>query len=110
MGTIITTRIIQLCAVPIVTLIGSYFYAMPCAKIVGIFGRYGIPSQALPQLYPECVPFIKGTSLNQYGIVHAGTFGQPEQAAAVLDMTFGMSMWLALMLHAIGVEIYVSRL
>jgi hypothetical protein len=91
-------------------MIGSYFYAMPCAKIGGMFAEYGIPSQALPGFYPECVPFIKGTSPNQYAIVHAGTYGRPEQVAAVLEMTFGMSMWLALMLHAVGVEIYVSRL
>jgi hypothetical protein len=93
-----------------VTMIGSYFYAMPCSKIVGILKEYGIPSQALPGLYPECVPFIKGTTPNQYAIVHAGTFGRPEQAAAVLDMTFGMTLWLALMIHAIGVEIYVNPL
>jgi hypothetical protein len=108
MGSIITERLIGMCVLPIITMIGDYYYAMPCSKILGILAAFKIPSQALPGFYPECVPFVKGASPNQYAVVHAGSYGRPEQVAAALDITFGMTLWLALMIHAIGVEIYVS--
>jgi hypothetical protein len=108
MGCIITERLIGLCAVRLVTKMGDYVYAMPCSKIAGIFQNYGIPSAALPGFYPECIPFVSSASPNQYAIVRAGNYGRPEQSAAALDALFGMTLWIALMIHAIGVEVYVS--
>jgi hypothetical protein len=81
---------------------------MPCSKIVGIMTTYGIPGQAARGLYPACVPFLNGQS-DPHAVVQVGGVGRPEQIAASLDISFGMSLWLALMLHAIGIEIYVSQ-
>lgn len=69
---------------------------------------YGIPGQATRGLYPACVPFLNGQS-DPHAVVQVGGVGRPEQIAASLDISFGMSLWLALMLHAIGIEIYVSQ-
>ena len=34
--------------------------------------------------------------------------GQPECLAALIDLLFGMSLWLALALHVLGVELYLG--
>lgn len=70
---------------------------------------FGIPSQAARGLYPACVPFLNGQG-DPYAVVQAGGAGRPEQIAALLDISFGMTLWLALAIHAIGIEIYVSPL
>lgn len=80
---------------------------MPCSKIVGIMTTYGFPSQAARGLYPACIPFLNGQG-DLYAVVQAGGAGRPEQIAASLDISFGMSLWLALMIHAVGIEFYVS--
>lgn len=33
---------------------------------------------------------------------------QPEQISASLSISFGMAMWLAIVLHAVGVELYLN--
>jgi len=68
---------------------------------------YGIPTQAITGLYPGCLSYMNGTSPNQNVVVHANQNGTPEQVAASLDMSFGMTLWLAFVLHAVGIEIYV---
>lgn len=94
-----------------ITNIGSYYYAMPCAKINGIYQEYGIPPQAIRGRYPACASFLDGSNTNQYAVVHASMNGPgPENSAAVLDLCFGPSLWMALMVHAIGLEIYVCPL
>ena len=108
MASIITLRLILLCASPIITDIGSFYYSMPCEKIVGLYQEYHIPEQAALGQYPSCLTYINGSDPNAHASVHATANGLPEQAAAVLDMSFGMCLWLALALHVIGLEIYVS--
>jgi hypothetical protein len=93
---------------PIITQIGSYYYAMPCSKITAILTSFGAPEKAVASLYPPCISFLNGTAPNQYAVVHANQNGNPEEVAASLDMAFGMTLWLALLLHAVGIEIYVS--
>ena len=53
--------------------------------------------------YTRIVP--SGDS-DEYVAVHAITAG-PEGEAAAINLTFGMSMWIALVIHAIGVEVYL---
>lgn len=33
--------------------------------------------------------------------------GGPEQIASVLDITFPLSIWLALVIHVVGIELYL---
>ncbi len=40
-------------------------------------------------------------------IVPVVSNGQPECLAALMHATFGMSFWVALVLHAVGVEVYL---
>lgn len=68
----------------------------------------GIPEELVLTVYPTCESFLNGTNPGQHAVVSATVAGGPEQAAAVLDITFGMSFWMAFVLHAVGIEVYVS--
>lgn len=87
---------------------GSYYYAMPCQKITGVMASFRMPTQLVLALYPACESYLNGTNLDQHAVVPADFTGGPEQAAALLDITFGMSIWMAFVLHAVGIEVYVS--
>jgi hypothetical protein len=77
---------------------------MPCQKIPGIMNSFGMPEQLVLSVYPTCESFLNGTSPNQHAVVPASVAGGPEQAAAPLDMTFGMSIWMA----CLTLEVLVS--
>lgn len=85
----------------------GYYYAMPCAKIASIY-----PSserQNVLALYPGCAAFFDGTNPTISVAVLGDKYsGQPEQTAALLDNLFGAALWIALAVHAAGIEIYVS--
>lgn len=84
---------------------GGYYYAMPCDKIAWLLRS----STYLVSKYPTCAEFVNGTDLNAHAAVLGSMAGTgPEQAAAILDASFGASLWLALMIHAIGIEIYLQ--
>ena len=95
-------------AILIISSIGSYYYAMPCQKINAIMTSFGMPTKLVLTMYPTCESALNGTNPNQHAVVPANIVGGPEQAAALLDITFGMSIWMAFVLHAVGIEVYVS--
>lgn len=70
--------------------------------------RSGIPEQLVLTYYPTCEAFANGTNLRKHAVVAATVGASPESGAAVLDITFGMSLWMALVLHTVGIEVYVS--
>jgi hypothetical protein len=70
---------------------------------------YGIPLQMAKRKYPDCAIFFNGTNMNQYAVVHAINNGGPEEVAALLDILFDMTVWLAIVLQAVGIEVYVSH-
>lgn len=80
--------------------------ARPCEQILYTF--HGNQTATMLR-YPECAAFFTGENLDQHAAVKAILGGGTAiEAAAALGITFGGSGWLALALHAIGVEIYVS--
>ncbi|KAF2164775.1 hypothetical protein M409DRAFT_24680 [Zasmidium cellare ATCC 36951] len=96
-GSIITLRIIMIIAVVTIGQIGSYYIAMPCRQIAGSGGNV--------EMYAACREDVDG-----YAAVHAN-FLNPmgkEEVAAPFESSFGMALWLALMLHAVGVEVYLQ--
>jgi uncharacterized membrane protein len=97
MGGIITTRLIQVIANLILSMIGSYYMAMPCRQIEGAGGDM--------EKYMTCRANPDG-----WTVVHANWSGSTEgieEVAAVFQITFGMCVWLAYFMHAVGVEIYL---
>ncbi|KAL8951558.1 MAG: hypothetical protein Q9222_002468 [Ikaeria aurantiellina] len=103
LGTIVTLRIIMILSALIASSMSGYYITMTCGEI---FSIYDTRQEAL-DLYAQCGE--PGSTLDTRVIVQA-TFGngQAEQIAASLRISFGMAMWMALFLHAVGVEIYLS--
>ena len=61
--------------------------------------------------YPACMPYADGSNLDQVSAVLADMGGASAvNAGAALNVNFGMALWLAFALHAVGVEVYVSSL
>ncbi|OQE28500.1 hypothetical protein PENSTE_c003G04937 [Penicillium steckii] len=97
-GSIITCRIIMISAASIISLWGPFYKAYKCDKVASFYDT----NKDLLAAYPAC------SSSSAWVAVKAdmnGTSG--VNAAAALNLSFGMSVWLALALHAIGVELYI---
>lgn len=96
-GSIITLRIIMIISVEVISQIGNYYIAMPCAQIAG--------SGGVAERYAACRENPEG-----YAAVNANFQNPrgPEEVGAPFQLSFGMALWLALMLHAVGVEVYLQ--
>lgn len=79
---------------------GPYYAPMSCAKLGSFYNN----TTALEAAHPVC------SDLSAWSLARATMSGGAENAAASLDITFGAAVWLALAIHAIGVEFYVSTL
>jgi uncharacterized membrane protein len=103
LGSIITTRIILPLAAIITSKIDTYNVIMDCGEIESMRGM-----TYLKEAYPDCI--TNSTVLYQdLMIVHATFFnGKLEEVAAAIRANFGMALWLAIVLHAVGVEIYLA--
>ncbi|SMR58244.1 unnamed protein product [Zymoseptoria tritici ST99CH_1E4] len=97
-GSIITTRLIMIIAVQIISSIGSYYTAMSCAQIAGTRDDGDVSA------YAACVSDPGG-----YTAVHAdfSSTAGIEEIAAGFELTFGMALWMAIVIHAVGVEVYL---
>lgn len=63
--------------------------------------------EATLETYPECASYLNGSDPLQQAVVHANFGGHPTEIGAALDMCFGMALWVAFIMHAVGVEVYV---
>lgn len=105
-GSIVTARLLVFPAAYVVSAVGAYYMAEPCAKVASLVA--GGRDEMLAR-YPECAAFYSGASPDQHALVTASmTLGRAESVGAAIDLGFGAAMWLALALHAAGIEIYVS--
>ena len=80
---------------------------MPCAELAYIANETGRPLKSLHAQYPVCAPNAN-LSVDNMAVVKAQYKGSPEQIGASLGISFGMAMWLALFIHAAGIEIYLK--
>jgi Predicted membrane protein (DUF2306) len=100
LGAIITERLIMIIAAQIITVIGSYYTIWSCEEL-GFVLKDDI--RYFEQTYPQCT-----SSGSRNVVVHAEFGSQVEGIGASLRITFGMAMWLAIVLHAVGVEVYLN--
>ena len=106
-GSIITGRIILIISTMIISSINSYYVSWPCAKIGYVLRAK--PEAEILGAYPGCAAFFDGTNPQQEAVVHASFNGEyATEIGAALNMSFGMALWVATVLHVVGVEIYVS--
>jgi uncharacterized membrane protein len=103
-SSIITMRIIQNAASRAVS--GQEYTAMrPCAQI----NSDGIlPRSVIERAWPDCAAYFTGTHPDQRVLVRADYYGLPIEINVALSIASGASAFVALFLHAMGVEVYVS--
>jgi hypothetical protein len=94
-------------ATMVISTTGEYYQVWSCAKI-----ESALPSPTLlSKMYPACEAYINGSNPNAVDKVLANLDGETgANAGAALSLSFGMALWLSVSLHALGVELYVSRL
>lgn len=92
-------------AAKVISSSGEYYTVWSCAKIAYTLRD----DDTLLGIYPVCAAYLNGTNAGQEVVVRADFGGGiPTELGAALNVSFGMALWLALALHAVGVEIYVS--
>ncbi|OAQ98503.1 hypothetical protein LLEC1_01893 [Akanthomyces lecanii] len=100
-GCIITVRIIMLITAMIISSgdgKGGFFQPKACRELASYLN-----STALLQAYPDCM------SLDAWVLVKADlTADGSDHQSAALDVGFGMATWVAIAVHAIGVEFYLQ--
>ncbi|KAJ6782560.1 hypothetical protein PWT90_01388 [Aphanocladium album] len=101
-GSIVTVRIIMIITSMIISSgdgKGGYFKPKLCRELASYLN-----STELLQGYPDCA------SLDAWVLVKADlTADGLEHISAALDVSFGMATWMAVAIHAIGVEFYPVR-
>jgi len=104
-GSIITLRLIQFLAATVISRMGTYYAARPCGQVAYMIGDL---NRTL-ELYPDCSAYFSGANPDQQTIVHANllTATSAAEVGAAISLPFGMAFWLAVSLHAIGIEIYL---
>ncbi|KAF1927247.1 uncharacterized protein M421DRAFT_66072 [Didymella exigua CBS 183.55] len=102
-GSIITSRFIMIIAATIISNKGHYI-VWPCAKIAATISE----DIDLVSAYPACASYADGSKLGQVSAVLADMNGaSAAEAAAALNVSFGMALWLAFAVHTVSVEIYL---
>jgi hypothetical protein len=86
----------------------GYYASRPCAQIAYIYQGSGKAEAITTYLYPDCKAFFNGSNPDQQVVVTLNFDGLPDQVGAALGESFGMAVSLALAIHAVAVEIYVS--
>ncbi|KAL2132139.1 hypothetical protein VTI74DRAFT_4145 [Chaetomium olivicolor] len=101
-GSIITMRIIMILSAMIMSNHG-YLVPKSCAEVVFLLGS----AQKALQGFPDCESYVSGADPNKAVLVPATMEGTRANVNAMLSMSFGAAFWLAIAIHAAGVEIYL---
>lgn len=84
----------------------GYYTVWRCAKLAETLSHDATP---LAQKYPSCAPYVDGSNLAAVSAISADFNGESsENVGAALNISFGTAVWLGFVIHALGVEIYVS--
>jgi len=100
----ITAHLIALAVRKITIDLGNYYAVWRCDQLLFVMTN----ATAVEQLYPQCTQ--AGVNLAEVFVaVHATVKGGRLGSASITRATFGMCMWLALVIHIIGVETYIRK-
>lgn len=82
----------------IISTSGTYYKAMSCGEIATFYDN----STLFEETYPPC------KDMNAYAAVKADMNAEyADGIASALEMSFDTAIWVAFVIHAIGIEIYV---
>lgn len=93
-------------AAQVISAAGDFWLVQNCAKLLDVIGD---PQQLVDQ-YPSCASLVETGNQQAVAAVNAQFGGTVVELMSALNISFGMAGWLALGLHALGVEVYVSAL
>ncbi|KAF1824752.1 uncharacterized protein K489DRAFT_388089 [Dissoconium aciculare CBS 342.82] len=103
LSTIVTIRLIIACSFSIISMIGGFYESRPCGQIASVLGQ-----DRTLAFYPTCGAYFDGSNPNQRAVIEANIKStNPLAIATSVSIPFGAAGWLALLLHAAAVEIYL---
>ncbi|CAE7199216.1 unnamed protein product, partial [Rhizoctonia solani] len=97
---IITARIIMIISAKIVSAIGQYYVVWNCDEILYTMDN---DLAQLAELFPACTV----GALESTHVAVPAVWTRAVNIGSTLRLTFGPSLWIATLIHAIGVEIYI---
>jgi hypothetical protein len=105
-GAPITTRLCMIAARKIITHIGTYYAVWRCDEIVVALQSTFPPTPITEQPYVQCIePGVNQE--NTFIPVLAAVKKDTINFASSVRVTFGMALWIAMLVHVIGVEYYI---
>ncbi|KAJ7186750.1 hypothetical protein C8R46DRAFT_279162 [Mycena filopes] len=97
---VITARLTALAARQIITNIGTYYSIWRCDEVLNLLAN--------ATSFPECTaPGVNPSSV--WTAVHASVHDGPLFAASSVRAVQGMALWVAMLLHITGVEVYINK-
>lgn len=102
-GSIITIRIIQFVAAAIGSISGPRYTTMNCAELDFLLKN----TTQLYNDFPACNPINSQFAPDGFVTVKSSMAAGLPGVTASIRVNFGMAGWLALVIHAIGIEIYL---
>lgn len=104
-SSIITLRLIMFIMASIIGSSNEYNSSRLCAQI-----DYTLGENRTRADYPDCDVFYSGEIPDKQVLVRAnmGATGDAMTTGSALGLSFGPGLWLALAIHAIGIEIYLG--
>ncbi|KAJ7248720.1 hypothetical protein C8J57DRAFT_715507 [Mycena rebaudengoi] len=101
---VLTARLIALPARAIMTIIGTYYTIWRCDEVINLLRA----PETLQGSFPQCA--AAGINLaDVYVAVHASTHNPPLYVASAARAAQGMALWIAILIHIIGVEFYIFQ-
>ncbi|KAK1219859.1 hypothetical protein PQX77_017438 [Marasmius sp. AFHP31] len=99
-SSIITLRIVMMMIAHLISANGHYHTVWSCAEVLYTIDNN---STMLEELYPTCLT----GSLDAVHVPVPAVWTTGLNIGSTLRMSFGPALWIALVLHAVGVEIYI---
>ncbi|KAH7339060.1 hypothetical protein B0J17DRAFT_659636 [Rhizoctonia solani] len=103
-GAFVTTRVTALLSAQVITSVNGYFSLWKCAEV-----GYVLRSRdALVRAYPECgTPTALQEPTWAHVAVHSSWNEGRLGRASATRASFGMALWVAMILHFVGIELYL---
>ncbi|KAG8721991.1 hypothetical protein FRC08_008087 [Ceratobasidium sp. 394] len=100
-ASVITARIITIMARAVISAIGTYYAMWRCDEITFLLDD---PS-AVQESFPVCVNATRPK--RTFVPVHASIHEAPINFGSTYRIVFGMTLWLAILIHLAGTELYI---
>ncbi|QRW22386.1 hypothetical protein RhiXN_09973 [Rhizoctonia solani] len=103
-GALVTTNITALISAHVITAINTYYSLWRCAEVEYVLES----SNALAQAYPQCATSnALSNPHNIYVSVHASWREGRLGRGSAIRASYGMALWIAMILHGVGIELYL---